>query len=104
MPTGECALIVTGTGPSRADGTPRFLARVAANAIRIARRETQLGQELGERHRRRLGGFGFGSDIELAMAIRSGAVTPAAPEVVSAVAEAVHDKLLVANPGYLGQS
>jgi len=53
---------VTGTGPSRADGTPRFLARIAANAIRIARRETQLGQEFGERHRRGRVGFGFASD------------------------------------------
>jgi hypothetical protein len=76
---------------------------VAANAIQIARREVLLSRELDERHRRRLGDLGCDSDDELAAAIRSGAVDPAAPAVTSAVAGAVQDKLLVANPRYLGQ-
>jgi aminoglycoside phosphotransferase (APT) family kinase protein len=84
-------------------GTPKFLARVAANAIQIARREVLLSGELDERHRRRLGDLGCASEDELAAAIRSGAVDPAASAVTSAVCEAVHDKLLVANPRYLGQ-
>jgi hypothetical protein len=76
---------------------------VAANAIRIARREIRLSRELDERHRLRLNDLGFASDRELARAIRAGAVDPVAPAVISAVVEAVHDKLLVANPRYLGQ-
>jgi aminoglycoside phosphotransferase (APT) family kinase protein len=82
-------------------GTPRFLAKVAANAIQIARREIMLGAELDERHRMRLRDLGFASDTELATAIRSGAAGPAAP---AAVVAAVRDKLLVANPRYLGQA
>ncbi|MGI5158979.1 phosphotransferase family protein [Microbispora sp. CA-102843] len=87
-------------GESLPAGSPRFMARVAANAIRIARREILLGAELEDRHRRRLGRLGFASDADLASAIRSGAAEPA--EVAWAVAETVHDKLLVANPSYLG--
>jgi hypothetical protein len=85
------------------DGRPKFLARVAANAIRIARREILLGPELRERHLRRVAGLGFASEAELAGAIRSGAADPADPAVTSAVAGTVHDKLLVANPRYLGE-
>jgi aminoglycoside phosphotransferase (APT) family kinase protein len=81
-------------------GTPRFLAKVAANAIQIARREIMLGSELEERHRTRLRDLGFASDTELATAIRSG---DAGPEASAAIVEAVRDKLLVANPRYLGQ-
>lgn len=91
-------------GGSIPDGTPKFLARVAANAIQIARREILFGRELDERHRLRLGDLGFASDAELATAIRSGRVDLAAPAAVGAVVEAVRDKLLVANPRYLGQS
>jgi len=90
-------------GGSLPAGTPRFLARVAANAIRIARREILLGRELDERRQRRLSDLGFASDEELALAIRAGAIEPDAPAVVRAVADTVHDKLLVANPRYLGQ-
>jgi len=38
------------------------------------------------------------SDAELALAIRAGAIEPDAPAVVRAVAQTVHNKLLVATP------
>jgi aminoglycoside phosphotransferase (APT) family kinase protein len=97
LATGELGGAVPG-------GTPRFLAKVAANAIRIARREHLLGAELAERHQRRLRDLGFATDAELALAIRSGAADPADPAVVTAIVGAIRDKLLVANPGYLGQA
>lgn len=80
-------------------GRTRFLTRVAANAVRIARRELMLGDELAAAHRRRLAGLGVADDAELAARIRSGELATAA--VAPAVADAVRDKLRVANPAHL---
>jgi aminoglycoside phosphotransferase (APT) family kinase protein len=85
------------------DARIRFHARVAANVLRIARREMLLADAHGAAHRRRLAGLGCADDADLARAIRSGALDDRFDDVVSAVRDTVTDKLLVANPGYLAQ-
>jgi hypothetical protein len=45
--------------------------------------------------------MGCADDGELAARIRSGSLDAQAEEVRSVVAQSVHDKLLVANPGWL---
>ncbi|MEV8031654.1 phosphotransferase family protein [Streptomyces sp. NPDC086182] len=90
-------------GELGSQGGSRYLARVAANALRIVRRELLLSAEVTERHRGRLDGLGFATDRDLAEALRSGAVTSVNPRVVEAVVGTVRDKLLVANPAYLGR-
>ncbi|MFB7575826.1 phosphotransferase family protein [Streptomyces sp. NPDC056165] len=84
-------------------GRARFLTKVAANALRIARREALLAADLTAAHRARLEALGLTTDVEFADAIRSGRAAADAPETVHAVVAAVRDKLLVANPRYLGQ-
>ncbi|GAA2905162.1 hypothetical protein GCM10010517_71320 [Streptosporangium fragile] len=81
----------------------RFHALVAANALRIAQREALLADTCAKAHRRRLTALGCTDDAALAGAIRSGALDDRLGDVVTAVADTVIDKLLVANPGYLGQ-
>ncbi|MGH3392773.1 MAG: phosphotransferase family protein [Actinomadura sp.] len=87
-----------------ASGDPRlrFHARVAANVLRIARREALLADAHRAAHRRRLAALGCADDADLARAIRSGALDDRYDDVVSAVRATVTDKLLVANPGHLG--
>jgi hypothetical protein len=85
---------------SEVDGRTRFLAKVSANALRIAAREWRLGPALAERHRARLAGLGRATEAELALAIRAGEVDHRYAEVVDAVRHTVADKLLVANPSY----
>ncbi len=80
-------------------GRSRFLSRVAANAVRIARRELLLGDELADAHRRRLAGLGVADDAELAARIRSGELDSAT--VAPAIVDTVRDKLRVANPAHL---
>ncbi|SOD71818.1 aminoglycoside phosphotransferase (APT) family kinase protein [Jatrophihabitans sp. GAS493] len=89
--------------PTHTDGPQRFLARVAANAIRIARRELLLQQGQGEEHRRRLNSLGFADDAAFATAIRAAAIDPLGGEAVAAIRAAVLEKLLVANPRYSSQ-
>ncbi|MFS2292530.1 MAG: phosphotransferase family protein [Actinomadura sp.] len=76
----------------------RFHARVAASALRIARREMLLRDAHEEAHRERLRKLGCESDDDLAKAIRTGALDDRRDEVVAAVRAAVLDKLTVANP------
>jgi aminoglycoside phosphotransferase (APT) family kinase protein len=85
------------------DPRVRFHARVAANAIRIARREVLLADAQRAAHRGRLAELGCADDAELARAVRAGDLDDRFDDVVSAVRATVTDKLLVANPGYLGQ-
>jgi aminoglycoside phosphotransferase (APT) family kinase protein len=81
----------------------RFLGRVAANAIAIARREALLAPAQAEAHRARLAALGCSDDRELAQAIRDGALDERRGEVIRALRRDVADKLAVANPGYLAQ-
>jgi hypothetical protein len=83
------------------EGSVRFHARVAMNALAIVERELELGPELAVAHRQRLQRLGFDGDAELAAAIRSGRLDDRYAEVASAVRDTVRDKLRVANPGYL---
>jgi len=85
---------------SEVDSRTRFLAKVSANALRIAAREWRLGPALAERHRARLAELGCATEAELALAIRAGELDDRYAEVVDAVRHTVADKLLVANPTY----
>jgi aminoglycoside phosphotransferase (APT) family kinase protein len=79
----------------------RFHARVAANALTIARRELRVGPEQRRAHRARLSALGCADDRELVAAIRSGSLDERWPEVLDAVRELTVAKLTVANPRYL---
>lgn len=79
-------------------GRDRFLGRVTSRALDVVRRELRLGPTLAARHARRLADLGVESDAQLAAEIRAGR---AGPTVVSAVRDAVIDKLLVADPDQL---
>lgn len=78
-----------------------FHARVASNMLEIVERELQLGPAQLQAHRARLGQLGVADDVQLAGAIRSGALDDRAEEVRSLVWASVRDKLAVANPRYL---
>jgi hypothetical protein len=82
------------------EGRVRFHARVAARALAIVERELASSERMAAAHAERLAGLGFGSDAELAAAIRSGACDDRWDEVVAVVRATVADKLAVANPGY----
>ncbi|HEY3683096.1 MAG TPA: phosphotransferase [Streptosporangiaceae bacterium] len=83
------------------DPRVRFHARVAANAVRIARREARLAEAHGAAHRGRLASLGCADDGELCAAIRDGSLDGRAGEVAEVVRAAVTDKLIVANPAHL---
>ena len=88
---------------SGTEGRLSFHARVAANALRTVERELALEPELTRAHGERL--------APARLRRRSGARRPhphrragrRADEVRTLVAESVHDKLLVANPGWLAE-
>ncbi|MBO3750043.1 hypothetical protein J5X84_28515 [Streptosporangiaceae bacterium NEAU-GS5] len=79
----------------------RFHARVAAAALRVARRELLLGEAHQAAHRARLSSVGCADDADLAQGIRAGAFDNRMNEVVEVVRACVVDKLTVANPRYL---
>lgn len=79
----------------------RFHARVAAAALRVARRELLLGDAHRIAHRERLRALGCATDAELAHGIRAGTLDDRMDEVVAVVRTTVIDKLTVANPRYL---
>lgn len=83
------------------DARLRFHARVAANAVKIARREARLGAAHAAAHRDRLAALGCRDDAELAAAIRDGSLDDRSGEVVAAIRDSVRDKLTVANPAHL---
>ncbi|WP_433465991.1 phosphotransferase family protein [Spirillospora sp. CA-128828] len=83
------------------DDRLRFHARVAASALRIARRELLLGETHKIAHRTRLKSLGCETDTDLAKAIRDGVLDDRMDEVVTAVRASVTDKLTVANPRHL---
>lgn len=81
----------------------RFHARVAANAVRIARREALLGDAHARAHAERLAALGCADDALLCRAIRHGSLDDRFDDVVDAVRATVVDKLTVANPAHLAQ-
>jgi Domain of unknown function (DUF6285) len=90
------------------EGRVQFHTRVAVNALGILERELRLGPELDAADRARLGAL-LGHDLdladltaELAGRIRDGTLDDRRAEVIDAVRESVRAKLLVSNPGYLG--
>jgi aminoglycoside phosphotransferase (APT) family kinase protein len=83
------------------EGRLSFHARVAANALRTLERELSMEPGLSEAHEARLRALGCESDGELAAKIRAGKLDDRLDEVRTSVAASVHDKLLVANPGWL---
>lgn len=87
---------------SRTSGSLSYGARVAANALAIVERELRLAPEQLVRRRQRLESLGVGSERELAAALREGRTDPTAAPVLEVVGEGVLDRLLVANPRYIG--
>ena len=83
------------------DGRLSFHARVATNALRMVERELALEPGLTQAHAARLAQLGCADDRDLAACIRGGELDDRADQVRSLVAVSVHDKLLVANPGWL---
>jgi aminoglycoside phosphotransferase (APT) family kinase protein len=83
------------------EGRLSFHARVATNALRMVEREIALEPDLTDAHGARLASLGCTDDRELAARIRSGDLDERSVEVRGLVAASVHDKLLVANPGWL---
>jgi hypothetical protein len=82
------------------EGRVRFHARVAARALAIVERELAAADRIADAHAERLAGLGFGSDAELAAAIRAGDCDDRWDEVAAVVRATVADKLAVANPDY----
>lgn len=83
------------------DGRLRFHARVASNVLGMVEREIELGAAQEVAHARRLERLGVADDAELAAAIRERRLDDRADELRSLLAEAVADKLAVANPRYV---
>jgi aminoglycoside phosphotransferase (APT) family kinase protein len=85
------------------DQRDRFHARVAANALAIARRELLVGDAQRAAHTERLAALGCADDHALVAAIRSGALDARWDEVLDTVRALTAAKLTVANPRYLAQ-
>ncbi len=85
---------------SSTDGRLRFHARVASNVLAMVEREIELGPAQVAAHEERLARLGVADDAELAAAIRDRRLDDRADEVRAALADAVADKLAVANPTY----
>jgi aminoglycoside phosphotransferase (APT) family kinase protein len=81
----------------------RFHARVAANALAIARRELRVGAAQAAAHADRLAALGCADDRTLVAAIRDGSLDERWDDVLAAVRALTVAKLTVANPGYLAQ-
>jgi aminoglycoside phosphotransferase (APT) family kinase protein len=89
------------TTEQQPDERLRFHARVAAGALRIARRELLLGPAHAAAHQARLKALGCGSDADLAAAIRASTLDDRWDEVIDAIRNSLIDKLTVANPRHL---
>lgn len=83
------------------EGRVQFHTRVAVRVLAMVERELRDGPELVARHSERLEQLGFATEEDLALAIRRGELDDRYAEVKAAVLRTVHDKLTVANPGYL---
>lgn len=85
---------------ARLEGADRHQVRIAVHALEVVARELQLGPRQGRQHTARLAALGFGSDEDLARAIRSGELADS-PVLRRALTEDTADRLRVANPGWL---
>ncbi len=84
-----------------ADGDrARYEARVSRNALLIAARQLELGDEIEAAHAERLGTLGMADDAALAAALRRGALDEELEEVARVLAGSTLDQLRVANPRY----
>jgi hypothetical protein len=83
------------------DGRLRFHARVASNVLGMVEREIELGPAQYEAHQERLAQLGVADDRELAAAIRRREFDDRGDELRALLADAVIDKLAVANPRYI---
>jgi hypothetical protein len=84
-----------------AEGRVQFHTRVAVNALNMVERELLEGAVMAAEHQARLGALGYDDDRELSTAIRQGELDGRWDEVMTAVYEAVVEKLRIANPGHL---
>ena len=92
------------------DGRLAFLTRVSVNALRIVRREMDLGPELDRLRRAGIGALlDDDSDeanvreleIELARRIRDGSLDGRRPELVAYLRATLRMQLDIAHPGYI---
>jgi hypothetical protein len=82
------------------EGRLQFHARVAANVLSMVERELAAGDAQALAHASRLASLGVADDVELAEAIRGGSIDYRDRALLTAMTEAVADKLAVANPAY----
>jgi aminoglycoside phosphotransferase (APT) family kinase protein len=82
-------------------GQVRFHARVAANAVRVVRRQLAAGAAPGVDHAARLATLGVNDDAGLAAAITRGTFDQRHDELAAVLVPAVVAKLQVAAPAYL---
>jgi aminoglycoside phosphotransferase (APT) family kinase protein len=87
--------------PAVTEAALRYHARVAANALRIARRQLLLGERQRAEHRARLADLGCTDDAALVAAIWAGTLDDRWDGVVAAIRASVRDQLRVANPRHL---
>jgi Domain of unknown function (DUF6285) len=80
------------------EGRLQFHTRVAVNAMGMIERELRQGPVVDAFERERA------AELELAARIRDGSLDDHLEQVRSQVRESVRQKLLVANPGYLGDA
>jgi aminoglycoside phosphotransferase (APT) family kinase protein len=83
------------------DPRSAYLAKVAANALTIVRREIRLGPAEREAHRVRLAAIGCADDGEFALRIRNGTVSDDDPKILAVVRSSIIAQVVVANPRYL---
>ena len=82
-------------------GRVKLNTRVAINVLGMVQRELEVGTAQAVAHDEGLRRLGFGSDADLAAAIRSGAADDRVDEVTEFLRQTVRAKLEVANPKYL---
>jgi hypothetical protein len=80
------------------EGHVNFHARVAANVLRIVKRE--LTDTSAAEVTATLADLGFADEAELAAAIRAGALDDRAADVLATLRTLVRHRLAVAHPGY----
>ena len=84
-------------------GRVQFHTRVAMNVLAMVQRELAAGATADADHAAGLRALGYGTDAELAAAIRSGGIAADDPELLAFLRKTVRAKLEVANPKYLDE-
>ncbi|MEE2034918.1 phosphotransferase family protein [Rhodococcus sp. CC-R104] len=90
-----------GIAPAVDDPGAAYRLKICVNLLRIAQRELVVGSAQRAAHAGRLTRIGCRDEAELALRIRTGQLDPADPNVRSAVAGAVAERLRVTNPRHL---